>query len=189
MLNRRKVNDTIDTVIFTVVPWQSPMLGVARSALAFGSFMTLAATPRDVVFFPSPNFPHGFVCSPPTDVLVPPCLIGGTSTVWRYVLIVVFLVVAVGWRPRVTAWFHWFATLSFVTATPIPDGGDHLSLVLVTLLLPICVADDRVWHWHWGNRNLETIRWQDATHSGCCFIWRSLSRWVSRRFSSRQRLC
>jgi len=128
------------------------VLGIGRSLVALASLSTLIATPTSTLFYRSPSFPDGFVCLPPTKHVLLPCATGGGgawSLIWQLVLIAVLLVVVSGWRPRWTCIPHWLATFWFVNITPIPDGGDHLALVLSGLLIPLCLADDRRWHWTW----------------------------------------
>jgi antimicrobial peptide system SdpB family protein len=65
----------------------------------------------------------------------------------RWIAIVILLVVASGWRPRFTALFHWWVAYSIGSSFMVIDGGDHVTMALTTLLLPICLLDNRKWHW------------------------------------------
>jgi antimicrobial peptide system SdpB family protein len=53
-----------------------------------------------------------------------------------------------GWRPRYTAFLHLWATFSISTSITLPDGGDSIALILVILITPMCLCDDRRWHWN-----------------------------------------
>jgi antimicrobial peptide system SdpB family protein len=68
--------------------------------------------------------------------------------VWgQRIAVVILLVVASGWRPRLTALPHWWATASFQASTTTADGGDQVAAVITLLMLPIALSDGRAWHW------------------------------------------
>lgn len=126
-----------------VPPWSSG-LGLARTALALGSAATLAATGPGVLFDPSNAGgtcgdlrAAGLFCAVPAG--------GGQLARWCGVL--VLLVVASGWRPRVTAIPHWYVSWSLLSNAVVPDGGDQLTAILTLLLVPIGLTDGRRWHW------------------------------------------
>ena len=65
----------------------------------------------------------------------------------RWIAVGLLVVVASGWRPRVTGVVHWFIALSlYATATTL-DGGDAVATDLTLLLLPVTLTDSRRWHW------------------------------------------
>lgn len=85
--------------------------------------------------------------------------------------------VAIGIYPRLTALAHWWVSFSVWNAVTITDGGDQITLVLSTLLLPLALTDSRMWHWSQttsvrptrfgvllarviGQSSLGLIRWQ-----------------------------
>jgi antimicrobial peptide system SdpB family protein len=71
----------------------------------------------------------------------------GELEVGRWVAVAILLVVASGWRPRVTGVLHWWVANSLnVTATMV-DGGDQVTSVLTFLMLPLTLTDSRRWHW------------------------------------------
>jgi antimicrobial peptide system SdpB family protein len=59
----------------------------------------------------------------------------------------VLLVVASGWRPRLTGIPHWWISYSFAVSATIPDGGDQVTQILALLLVPVTLTDPRAWHW------------------------------------------
>ena len=61
-------------------------------------------------------------------------------------LIVLFLIV-IGFSPRFTCIFHCWITSSFLLASSAVDGGDQIASNLSLLILPICLMDNRKWHW------------------------------------------
>ncbi|WP_083896062.1 sporulation-delaying protein SdpB family protein [Nocardia jiangxiensis] len=67
---------------------------------------------------------------------------------WRkWTLIAIFLLVASGYRPRVTAILHLWATYSLAVAITLPDGGEAIGLIICGLITPLALADNRRWHW------------------------------------------
>lgn len=65
----------------------------------------------------------------------------------QYAGALILLVVASGWRPRLTAIPHWWVTFSFFASATLPDGGDQLAAILTLLFIPLAVTDPRAWHW------------------------------------------
>jgi len=61
--------------------------------------------------------------------------------------IIILIIVASGLLPRYTCIAHWFVTYSFNTTSTCCDGGDQTALIITLLLIPICLFDDRRWHW------------------------------------------
>lgn len=129
--------------IARVSPW-TDVYGTARSLIATATLTTLLASDTATLFRPAagvPGHPHcdglagaGLFCVMDVDVAHP-------------VAIVILVLAASGWRPRLTALPHWWATVSFQSSTTIPDGGDQVAAVLTLLLLPLALTDGRAWHW------------------------------------------
>jgi antimicrobial peptide system SdpB family protein len=65
----------------------------------------------------------------------------------RWVCVALLLIVASGWRPRLTGIVHWWICVSFQVSALLVDGGDQVAAVLTLLLLPITLTDGRRWHW------------------------------------------
>lgn len=65
----------------------------------------------------------------------------------RWIGIAVLVVVASGWRPRLTALPHWYISWSVIANLSALDGGDHITATLTLLLLPLALTDSRRWHW------------------------------------------
>jgi antimicrobial peptide system SdpB family protein len=65
--------------------------------------------------------------------------------VWLAIFLLV--VVASGWRPRITGIIHFWISLSFINSAMLIEGGDQIVSNLALLLLPICLMDSRKWHW------------------------------------------
>lgn len=78
-----------------------------------------------------------------------PCYYG-SAQFWHIAFTIVLLIVVSGWRPRWTCVPHCLSTIWFTSTIAIPDGGDHVATVVSVLLLPVCLADNRKWHWSRG---------------------------------------
>ncbi|GIJ24190.1 hypothetical protein Vlu01_48140 [Micromonospora lutea] len=128
------------------VPW-GPWLGVARSLLALGTAGTLAFTSAGALFIPVPDRPESPYCDAASGLGVF-CLVDKPYLdLVRWACVAVLLLVASGWQPRWTAIPHWWISFSVASSISVPDGGDHVTQVLVLLLVPVCLTDPRRWHW------------------------------------------
>lgn len=65
----------------------------------------------------------------------------------RWIAIAALLLVASGYRPRLTAIVHLWIVFSVSTSVTLPDGGDAIALIVVLLITPMCLADPRRWQW------------------------------------------
>ena len=128
-----------------VYPWTNAY-GCARTLLALGTLSTLVFSDTATLFRPSPGIP-AFVCEGAIRMsafcLVAPRHVG----VVRWVAIMLLVIVASGWRPRLTGVVHWWISFSFMAVVRIADGGDQLTAILTMLLIPVTLTDPRRWHW------------------------------------------
>lgn len=126
----------------------TPSYGLARSLLAIGTAGTLVFTTPDVLFHPvvaTPRAPHCFGAAGISVFCV-------VSEPWslqaaRWVAVSLLILVATGWRPRLTAVPHWWISFSLQNSASIIDGGDQVTAVVTLLLLPLALSDPRRWHW------------------------------------------
>ncbi|WP_293003246.1 sporulation-delaying protein SdpB family protein [Mycobacterium sp.] len=65
----------------------------------------------------------------------------------RWIAIAALLLVASGYKPRLTAIVHLWIVFSVSTTITLPDGGDAIALIVVLLITPMCLADPRRWQW------------------------------------------
>jgi antimicrobial peptide system SdpB family protein len=63
------------------------------------------------------------------------------------VAIAILLVVASGWRPRITGVLHAYVAWSFSANALMLDGGDQVAACLAFILVPVTLSDPRKWHW------------------------------------------
>lgn len=119
--------------------------GTARSILALGTCLTLIVNPVEHLFFASSLARMGNTSDLFGISLF--TVLDNHLELARILAIIALLLVISGYRPRLTGILHWYITFSFYADCSNIDGGDHLANVLSFLLIPICLADNRVWHW------------------------------------------
>jgi antimicrobial peptide system SdpB family protein len=127
--------------------------GAARSTLALASFMTLLTNPAPVWTSDHSGLLAGAIRSFGLFNLF-----GVTGIDWaRMIGMLVLLVVASGWRPRLTAIPHWWVTASIAHSCLVPDGGDVLAANLTLLLIPLALTDKRQFHWQASSESGEEV--------------------------------
>lgn len=123
----------------------SNVYGVARTLLAIGTLLTLIFNHTDILFI------QGVGVSPPVcnDItwLSLFCIFKNDLELARWISVVILVLVASGWRPAITGMLHFWVSYSLNSSALILDGGDSVTAVLTLLLLPICLTDNRKWHW------------------------------------------
>lgn len=65
----------------------------------------------------------------------------------KYLSIIILLVTAIGFYPRITGILHFYVTYSLLVSCDVIDGGDHLASNLTLLLAPITIFDNNKNHW------------------------------------------
>jgi antimicrobial peptide system SdpB family protein len=128
-------------------PWTN-VYGFARSLLACGTLSTLLTSPAITLLQSSENL----VEQPPfcSQVLFPTlfCIAPQFDfELARWLAVSGLLVVASGWRPRVTGILHWWLSYSLKASAMLTDGGDQITSNLTLLLIPLTLTDHRLWHW------------------------------------------
>jgi antimicrobial peptide system SdpB family protein len=127
-------------------PVWSSGLGLARSVLALGTAATIATTSPSILMSPLANGVRPPVCTGVNRAGLW-CVSGGNLTLARWLSVALLLVVASGWRPRLTAVAHWWVSWSLMVGATSVDGGDQITTILTMLLVPISLTDQRRWHW------------------------------------------
>src|SRR6202011_1493848 len=127
-------------------PWTN-VYGVARSVLALATASTLAFSATGTLFRPAVGLPPAPYCLGPGRISLFCLVPHDRLSLARWLGVAILLVVASGWRPRVTAIFHWWVAFSLFVSITIPDGGDQATAVITLLLLPVALTDPRRWHW------------------------------------------
>jgi antimicrobial peptide system SdpB family protein len=121
--------------------------GTGRTILAIGNLITLVFTPIQALIVPIGDS-SGAVC---TNIRAASLLCVGDPhaavDARRWVMIVILIIVASGYRPRWTALPHAWVAFTIGGSITLPDGGDAIALTMTLLVLPMALADDRTWHW------------------------------------------
>lgn len=129
-----------------VNPWTN-VYGLARTFIALSTACTLAFSQATTLFHPAVGITAPPVCGGVRNGWLFCMLAPGHLDLARWIAIAILLVVASGYRPRVTGVLHWWVSLSLQSTAVVIDGGDQTATVLTLLLLPITLTDPRKWHW------------------------------------------
>lgn len=121
--------------------------GAARTLLALGTLGTLLFTNTFDIFRPAVSIPDYPGCTGIGTLSL--FCVGGRENleVAHWVAILVLVIVASGWRPRVTGLLHWYVAGSLFVSGLMVDGGDQITAVLTMLMIPVTLTDPRRWHW------------------------------------------
>ncbi|MEZ4363430.1 MAG: HTTM domain-containing protein [Kofleriaceae bacterium] len=128
-------------------PLHSNVLGVARTVIALGTLGTLLFSRASDILRPAVGFSESPHCASVGKAGLF-CLTGADHLeLGRWLAVAALLLVASGWRPRLTGLLHWYVVTSLFSSGTLVDGGDQAAVVLTFLLVPITLADPRRWHW------------------------------------------
>ena len=124
----------------------SNTIGVARTMLAIGTLTTLLFNDIHLIMQPlgdvmGREIQSDFARYSLFEILKEHLVLA------KWFSILVLLIVASGWRPRITGVFHAWIAFSMATSGMVIDGGDQITSVLSVLLIPICLVDNRKWQW------------------------------------------
>lgn len=140
----KKLNDTAESIASKFY-WTNTY-GVARSVLAFGMLLTLLNNNIHELLSPLPVGGEANEYRSLAEYSLYHLFPNHIDLVWAFSVFVIFLAL-IGWRPRIVGFFHWWVAFSYVNASLIIDGGDQITALLTFLILPVCLADPRKWHW------------------------------------------
>ena len=128
-------------------PWTN-VYGLARTIVAAATALTLATSPASALWSPwlrGQVRPLG--CDGVRGAIGLFCVFPRSALpVVQYCALAALVVVASGWRPRVTGVVHWWISFSFL-ASASRDGGDQVAALFTLLLIPWTLTDQRRWHW------------------------------------------
>lgn len=145
---RVRIAEAIRRYVEAHVPW-TPAVGLARSMLAVATLLTLAFNESYILFRPGSGVPQYPVCYGLSRGSIF-CLLSGSPErleLARWICVLILVIVATGWRPRITGVLHWWVAFSLYSAALVVDGGDQAAAVVTLLLLPLTLTDPRKWHW------------------------------------------
>lgn len=140
-------------------PWTN-VYGLARTMIALATAATLVATPMEALFHPLAGVANGPpFCSDALQSVGFFCVLPPERIQWmRWIAVAILLVVASGWRPRLTAIPHWWIAMSLAINAALIEGGDQVAAVLTLLLLPVALTDSRKWHWDPAPPRVDSLR-------------------------------
>ncbi|SDL85672.1 sporulation-delaying protein SdpB family protein [Sediminibacillus halophilus] len=128
-------------------PWTN-VYGLSRTVIASMLALTLAVNHASILFRPAAGISEYPQCS--TSSISIFCLVPNDYlylNIVKWIAVLLLVVVASGWRPRITgivqAWIAYSIQASAVTL----DGGEQVAMVISILLLPLTLTDPRRWHW------------------------------------------
>ena len=131
----KPLNESIHTNVF----------GLARTMLVASTLLTLIFNDTTILFA------QGVGSNPPTCIgsakLSIFCILDPHYELARYVSIIILIIAGSGWRPQITCVLHAWVAYSLKASASILEGGDQVASLLSLLLLPICLTDERKWHW------------------------------------------
>ncbi|MFJ2816164.1 sporulation-delaying protein SdpB family protein [Streptomyces sp. NPDC087294] len=141
------------------LPWTN-VYGLARTLVALGTAGTLAASSAETLFRPVATIGDYPGCTSTTAAslfcLAPDDHTRLTWLIWACV--VALLIVASGWRPRLTALPHAYINYSVFSGVAIVDGGDQIALILSVLFVLPALGDRRRWHWEQPQEQIPATR-------------------------------
>ncbi|MEQ9426442.1 MAG: HTTM domain-containing protein [Cyclobacteriaceae bacterium] len=120
------------------------IFGLSRSFLAMGTLLTLTFNDIQPLFS---KFNHGNIETSFGLVNVSLFSFFDNLIIPYSLSILVLVTVIIGYRPRITGILHWYISFSYMMSSAVIDGGDHLTAILTGLFIPVCVLDNRKWHW------------------------------------------
>jgi len=124
--------------------WGRPY-ALARTLLATCSAITLALNPPGVLFRLRGGPEIAAACDRVSRFGLF-CQVENLQ--WaRWLAVAALLLVATGWRPRVTGVLHWWVTVSLQVNATLVDGGESVASVLTLFLIPLTLTDPRRSHW------------------------------------------
>ncbi|WP_277714120.1 sporulation-delaying protein SdpB family protein [Bacillus atrophaeus] len=152
MFLNRRVFKTFNEKTFEWVncnyPWTN-VYGLSRSLMALATALTLIFNDASVFFRPASGIDTYPYC--PKTIPSVFCLTSNDYfhlNIVRWICVLLLLIIATGWRPRITGVIHWWICYSLQVSALTIDGGEQVNAVFTLLLLPITLTDSRKWHWY-----------------------------------------
>lgn len=146
----KKINTFAYNLGISNNPWTN-VYGFARTLLALSLLLTLSLNNAEILFRPAAGIAEFPSCGNNISIF---CLVPNEYVylnIIRWICVILLLLVASGWRPRITGIIHWFIAYSLQVSAITVDGGEQVNAVLALLLLPITLTDSRKWHWQSPN--------------------------------------
>lgn len=140
-----RLGQRVERVVSEFDPFTN-VYGLARTVIALATGLSLVVNATATSFRPSSGIPDVPVCTGIRSAGIW-CLSNGHLEWARWFSVLVCLVVATGWRPRLTGVLHFWVVFSFQANAALVEGGDQIASCLTFLMLPITLVDPRRSHW------------------------------------------
>jgi len=144
-----QLNDTIKNIADKRYPYNN-VIGLVRSILALGLLLTLLFTSTEYLYLENAAVEHSqwnFFT-----------LLGVENAVYmKFAAIALLLVIISGYFPQVTCFLHWWIASSFMLFCSFIDGGDQIHNNITLILIPLCLTDPRINHWHTSKVKRESV--------------------------------
>jgi antimicrobial peptide system SdpB family protein len=132
-------------------------LGLARSLLAFGTLSSFLFNDLNNLFALSDKSKVSIDTIREISYTLFNLLGENNLLLAKIICITVLTLVILGIYPKLTCIPHWYISWSYFNSTAIIDGGDQITTILVFLLIPICLSDNRKNHWSKSNISNEEV--------------------------------
>jgi len=151
-----QLNNVIKGVADKRYPYTN-VIGLVRSMLALGLLLTLLFT--NINYLCIQNI-EGTLLNPAVaesnwNFFM---LLGIENLVYmKFAAILLLLFVISGYFPQMTCFVHWWIASSFIFFSSIIDGGDQIHNNITLILIPLCLTDPRINHWHTSSVKRESV--------------------------------
>lgn len=122
-------------------------LGLSRSLLAIGTLLTLLFTNEKIMFKSGIHTIWNDQIVPINQYNIFDIVPTSHITLTKWIICLILIIIATGWRPRITCIFHWYISACFLNSALDIEGGDQITSNVTLLLIPILLMDNRKWHW------------------------------------------
>lgn len=140
------MSQNIESWLQKVNPYTN-VYGLGRTLIALGSIIALLFNDINHLFKPTSEFPNYPQCSVSYSIFCLSEFNDAQLNAICWICIVILIVIASGWRPRITGFLHVWITFSIFHSASIVDGGEQVAMVFTLILLPMTLMDKRKWHW------------------------------------------
>lgn len=146
----KNINNKIRTLTLSYFPYTN-VIGLSRSILALGTFLTLLFNPINELFH---RTTENKILNSLLDPLLPInkynffILFGFENIIYmKFLALIILIILITGYFIKITSILHWWISISFLYFSSTIDGGDQINSILTLLIIPLCLTDSRKNHW------------------------------------------
>lgn len=122
-------------------------LGLSRTFLAAGTFLTLIFNDENVLFKSGLHPAWDSQIVPINAINIFNLIPDNYISLVKWVVCLLLIIIGSGWRPRLMCIPHWYISTCFLNSALDIEGGDQITSNITMLLIPILLMDNRKWHW------------------------------------------